>query len=190
MACPHLAPNVGSVSTKTVPFGLLALAAIAAGLFAPRLLPAASAAPAAEAKPQSPQTSTSTYTPPAWPDPPNYQGMFVRLGLGTVAVLALCVATLWGCKRWLRATPLPSSATSQLRLLETLPLGNRCCVHLVHVANRPVLIGADASGIKTLVPLPDTFAGTLLERTEDATPPVDYLPSPLTFPTHSDRTQD
>jgi flagellar biogenesis protein FliO len=116
--------------------------------------------------------------------------MFVRLGLGTVAVLALCVATLWGCKRWLRATPAPSSAASQLRLLETLPLGNRCCVHLVHVANRPVLIGADASGIKTVVPLPDTFAGTLLETTEDSTTPADNALSPPLFPTHSHRTQD
>jgi flagellar biogenesis protein FliO len=163
MACPLDAPRVGSGSKHWLPFALSGLVAVAASLFLPRALTEATSAPPAESHSQASTPGNSSYTPPAWPDPPNYQGMFVRLGLGTAAVLALCVGTLWGCKRWLRVAPSPASVNAQLRLLESLPLGNRCCVHLVHVANRPVLVGADASGIKTVVPLPETFAGTLLE---------------------------
>ncbi len=50
-----------------------------------------------------------------------------------------------------------------LRLLETLPLGNRCSVHLVHMGNREVLIGVDGSGIKSIVPLPENFADVLTQ---------------------------
>jgi flagellar biogenesis protein FliO len=104
-----------------------------------------------------------TYTQPDWPEPANHQGMFLRLGLGTLVVLGLCAGTIFVCKRWLSG-PAPSAKTNgQLHLIETLALGQRCWMHLVHVGTQSVLVGGDASGVKTIVPLSESFATTLLE---------------------------
>jgi flagellar biogenesis protein FliO len=151
---------------------LLAVAISVVAVLAVVILPPAvlASSPRAEQPAANPAPGTLAYSPPAWPEPPDYQSVFVRLGLGTVLVLGLCVGTLWACKRWLRPAMAAASGNSRLTLVETLPLGNRCCLHLVHVADRPVLIGADASGIKTVVPLPETFAGTLVEAQAEAEP--------------------
>jgi flagellar biogenesis protein FliO len=160
---------------KWVPLAILGVVAVAAGLVLPQVLPSA-ATPAKSEAPSSSSNSTGslTYTPPAWSEPPNYRGMFLRLALGTAIVLGLCVGTLWCCKRWLRPAPTPANANTQLRLLESLHLGNRCWVHLLHVAKRPVLVGVDAAGVKTLVPLADSFSNLLDapdEAAPEATPP-------------------
>ncbi len=41
------------------------------------------------------------YTAPTLPDVPNPQAMFMRLALGTIFVLGLCVVSLWGMRRWM-----------------------------------------------------------------------------------------
>jgi flagellar biogenesis protein FliO len=112
-----------------------------------------------------------TYDAPDWAEPPNHQAMFLRLGLGTAIVLALCVGTVYLCKRWLRGAPAQASANGRLQLIETLALGQRCWLQLVHVAGQPVLVGGDPAGLKTIVPLPESFAATLAEKTEE-TPPA------------------
>jgi flagellar biogenesis protein FliO len=160
---------IGKTPRNWIVGGGIALAAIVTGLLLPQVLPALSA-PAAETQtqtvPPASPSGTLSYTPPSWPEGPNHQAMLLRLVLGTAIVLGLCAGTLWICKRWLRGAPAQRPANSQVCLVETLPLGNRCCLHLVHVANRPVLIGADGSGIKTVVPLPDSFS-TVLETQEE-----------------------
>lgn len=149
--------------------GMMAGAALLAGLALPQLMP--STHPRTPVKSESEPSGQRdkndwTYVPPSWPEPPDHQAAFVRLGLGTAAVLTLCVATLWCGKRWLRGETPVAAAGAQLSFIESLPLGNRCVIHLVQIHNRPVLVGADAAGIKTIVPLPESFAQTLLTAEE------------------------
>ncbi len=158
--------------TPWLPMGAIALVAAAAGVILPNFLPSSEpegrvhdSAPATTPKEKS-EKNDWTYVPPAWPEPPNHQAVFLRLGLGTMSVLGLCVATLWCCKRWLRGDVPAATAGAQMRCLESLALGNRCTVHLVHIGNRPVLVGADATGIKSIVPLPESFAQTLATANE------------------------
>lgn len=183
--------NIGRASTppwnsRWMPVALLGGVAVLAGLILPQLLPSA-APPAAHKSTESPSPSPLTYTPPTWPEPPNHQAMFLRLFVGTLAVLGLCAGTLWFCRRWMQPGGAPRPHNAQLRLVETLSLGQRCLVHLVQVANRPVLIGVDGSGVKTLVPLPENFAQALLEAEAapaDLESGVGGLtgPAPLTAP--------
>jgi flagellar biogenesis protein FliO len=158
--------------------GSIALIAISSGIILPRSLPSAvpapiSAVPAAAASPvlttapAAPQDTKAagkddlTYTAPTWPEPPDVRPMLLRLGVGTVVVLGLCVGSLWVAKRWMRGSPVSGGITSQLRLIETLPLGNRCALYLVAAGERSVLVGADASGMKTILALTDGFADAL-----------------------------
>jgi flagellar biogenesis protein FliO len=131
--------------------------------------------PAAEAKviPATPAAATPTpaapakkdelaYNPPPWPEAPDPKALLERLGVGTVVVLGLCVGALWAAKRWLRGAPV-AAASQQLRLLEALPLGNRCTLYLVSAGDRRILVGADAAGLKTVTLLPEGFADALAE---------------------------
>jgi flagellar biogenesis protein FliO len=123
----------------------------------PAVPAAATLAPAASAKKED-----LAYSPPPWPEAPDPKALLTRLGIGTVVVLGLCVGTLWAAKRWLHGTP-AVAASQQLRLLEALPLGNRCTLYLVSAGDRRILVGADAAGLKTVVPLPEGFADALAE---------------------------
>ncbi len=153
------------------PLALVALLAIVAGVVLPQLAPAE--APAAPSKDESKGKGDLRYTPPTWPEPPSYGAMFLRLGLGTTLVLGLCVATLWGGKRWLaKLAPAPRT-TGEMKLVESLPLGNRCALHLVQIASKQILVGADASGIRTVVPLSEAFEAVLNEtQPEEPAAPV------------------
>src|SRR3989442_262670 len=95
----------GKSVNQWLPLGVMGLVAVLAGLVLPQVLPLIEPA-AKSASPDATAAKTDkndwTYVPPAWPEPPNHQAVFLRLGLGTVAVLALCAGTLWCCKRWLR----------------------------------------------------------------------------------------
>jgi flagellar biogenesis protein FliO len=153
---------------RWLPLGVIGLVAVLAGLVLPQLLPSIDSPSSSSASPILSKTSKDdlTYTPPAWPEAPNHSAVFLRLGTGTVAVLALCVGTLWCCKRWLRDGAAGAKVGGQLRCIESLALGNRCLVHLVRIGNRSVLVGADASGVKTIVPLPESFSQSLLAAEE------------------------
>ena len=101
--------------------------------------------------------------------------MLTRLGVGTAVVLALCVVTLFAGRRWLKRLPGQADANSRMALVETLPLGNRCVVHLVRVGSQQVLVGLDAGGLKSLVALPDAFEDALAQAQEPAaaeSPPI------------------
>jgi flagellar biogenesis protein FliO len=104
-----------------------------------------------------------SYSPTAWPDAPDTSVMLRRLVLGTVTVLGLCVCTMWGGRRWLRGAPARTSTGATLRHLETVSLGNRCAVHLVQAGSHQILVGVDGGGIKSLVPLPQSFESAIAE---------------------------
>ena len=165
------AGSAGTIPKKWRPLAVLGGLTVLAGLIVPQVLPAGTAAPdPTPSASASPSNNKLTYTPPAWPEPPNHGAMLLRLGLGTCLVLGLCAGTLWGCKRWLRSTTALAQGGGQLKLIETLSLGNRGSLFLVHVGKRPVLIGADCTGVRSVVALPDSFSQTLLESPEPAVP--------------------
>lgn len=156
------APDATAPLKKWGTLATIGAAAVVLGMLLPQLLPSPP-----EAQPSPPAVASKagsyTYKAPEWPEPPSQGGMFLRLGLGTIIVLGLCVGTIYLCKRWTNATPTAAKANSQLALIETLSLGRRCWVQLLHVNKHPVLIGGDASGIKTIVPMPESFSTALLE---------------------------
>lgn len=180
-------PDAGGVTAnlkKWGPAAAIGLGAVLAGLLLPQFF--SSSAPAQKpasnaptAKPPAskpagdsqPPSNSWNYDPPGWPEAPDHQAMFLRLGLGTAVVLALCIATVLICKRWLGGTPVPASASTHLRRIETLSLPQRCWVHLVHVNGQAVLVGGDPGGIRTIVPLPESFSTALasVEATPEGT---------------------
>jgi hypothetical protein len=107
------------------------------------------------------------YAPPSWPEPPDPRVMLTRLGLGTAVVLALCAGTLLVCRRWLRRLPGPGVGGSRMALVETLPLGNRCLLHLVRVGRQQVLVGLDGAGLKSVVALPEAFDEALAKAQDE-----------------------
>lgn len=154
-------------------FGLLGLAATAGGIFLPRSFRNHSEPPVAVpslAAPAANPKDPLEYTPPPLPDLPSSGSMFLRLVLGTLFVLILCVVTLWIGKRWIRPLGSPAGENQQLRIVESLVLGGRCSVYLLQAGDARVLAGIDGAGIKALLPLPAEFAGALAEISEDANP--------------------
>jgi flagellar biogenesis protein FliO len=146
-------------------FGLFGLLASAAGLFAPGLGDPP-AAPPLSGQVGTPDKASAAggaleYTPPALPDFPSPGAMLLRLALGTAAVLALCVVTLVAARRFVRPPPAAGAAGQELRLIESLPLGGRCSVHLLQAGKTRALAGVDATGLKVLLALPETFAEAL-----------------------------
>ena len=111
--------------------------------------------------PQTEEEALVDYQEPAYPEPLNLKSLVLRLVLGTVGVLTACVASLWLAKRWLQSSPTLKPGDSQMRLMETLSLANRCHVQLIQVDGRKLLVGLDASGLKTILPLTEPFAETL-----------------------------
>jgi hypothetical protein len=139
------------------------LVVVMAGLVLPQLLPSGPAVAEAASVPAAAAPDMWNYSPPSLPEGPDTRAMLLRLGLGTVLVLGLGVGTLWLSKRWLQVKAVPSGGTRQLRLVEVLPLQGRCCIYLVQAGSRQILAGADAGGLKALLPLTDSFEQSLTE---------------------------
>jgi hypothetical protein len=140
------------------PVGLVAAAAVTAGLFLPMLFASGNSATATvAARAESIDKNDLNYVPPTWPESPDAKSMLFRLVLGTALVLGLCVVTLRLGKPWLTGMPGPKRGAGQLFVVETLALGNRCCLHLVNAADRQILVGVDSSGLKSVLPLPELF---------------------------------
>lgn len=149
-------------------FAGLALAATVGGIFLPQGLREGEAAPVTAPAAQSLATAPETleYSPPDLPELPSPQAIFLRLGIGTGVVLALCVLTLLIGKRWIQPLAAPATENKHLRVLEALPLGGRCSVYLLQVGETRILAGVDHTGLKTLLPLPQSFDGALAELDE------------------------
>lgn len=145
--------------------GMLGLMATLCGLVLPQSLrglrdPAA-AVPTAEPIPE--KKGTLEYEPPALPELPAPGPMLLRLVLGTIFVLILCVVTLWAGKRWVHPLTVPTGQNKKLRVVESLPLCGRCSVFLLQAGDARVLVGVDQAGIKSLLPLPQPFDSALSE---------------------------
>lgn len=164
-----------------------AAVAIFMGLLLPQLMPGEISAPFPKGKGEDGQIALTKadgkdkgkleYAAPSLPQAPSMQGMIVRLVSGTAIVLGLCVVTLWGIRRWLHPAALNRAGQREMRLLESLQLGNRCSLHLVHLGKQPILVGTDAGGIKSIVPLATPFE-TALEDAEQGPVADGVIPFP------------
>src|SRR5437773_2026247 len=88
------------LSKKWTTLAIVGVAAVLAGLFLPQLLPSSTPEPKTTTE-GSGKSGPFAYKAQEWPEPPSSQGMFVRLALGTLIVLGLCVGTVFLCKRWM-----------------------------------------------------------------------------------------
>jgi len=156
--------------------GWITVAAVAAALMVGGLLTSYFLPHASHAREQPPAGPAKTspagleYQPPTLPDAPTPAAMLLRLGVGTAAVLGLCVVTLWAGKRWLKPGPPTTPSKGEIQLIETFSLGGRCAVHLLKVGQSQVLVGVDAGGIKSMLGVAD-FAEELAEQRVASGPP-------------------
>lgn len=119
---------------------------------------------------------------PNWPEPPNTSAIFMRLGIGTFVVLALCVGSLWLGKPWLKRLQVVSNGNPTFFVEGTVSVGNRATLFLVRAGDTQLVAGIDATGLKSLVALPMTFKEVLDEQvpeTEPATPTTAVRPATL-----------
>jgi flagellar biogenesis protein FliO len=149
--------------------GIVGIGAIVLGLLIPQLLPGEMVIDKNHHKAEARADTKANYEAPTLADVPNPQGMLVRLLAGTVLVLGLAVASILGMRHWLQRQTPAGLGRREMRLVETLPLGNRCSVHLVHLGKREILIGVDGAGVKAIVPLAKAFEEVLGE-TESLAP--------------------
>ena len=156
-----------------IAFGIVGLIATGAGTLLPGLAQNEESSTAAVSADDG-----SDYTPPPVPDLPSPRAMLIRLSLGTIAVLVLCVVTLLVIKRWIGPFAPTQSAGRELFVVETLQLNGRCSVFLLQTGKTRALAGVDATGLKLLVPLPEPFEMAMAEGGGDAdeTPPASPFP--------------
>lgn len=101
---------------------------------------------------------------PRWPDPPNTGAMLMRLGFGTVVVIALCIGSLWFGKPWLQRLQLKATTGSAMTIEGSVALGNRAMLYLVRVGDARLVAGTDLGGLKSLVAIPASFKDVLDEQ--------------------------
>ena len=165
----------------------------------PKVVPAShetTKAPAArsqKAPAELPADSDESVTPemsysPQWPEPPNTGAMLMRLGLGTMAVLALCAGSLWFGRPWLKRLQGTNMTNPSFHVEGTVALGNRAVLYLVRVGGTQLVAGTDLSGLKSLIALPVSFKDVLEDQTPDEDLPaasfpasVDYRPATRTI---------
>lgn len=159
-----------------IAFGIVGLIATGAGTMLPGLAPNEEAGPATQSALSV--DDAFEYTPPSVPDLPSPRAMLLRLALGTVAVLVLCVVTLFVIKRWYGPFAPTRTGSRELFVVETLQLNGRCSVFLLQTGKTRALAGVDATGLKMLVTLPEPFELALAEGGGVA----EELPPAASFP--------
>lgn len=104
--------------------------------------------------------SAEAYTPP-WPEPPNTGAMLMRLFLGTIGVLCLCVGSIWLGKPWLKKLQVTGTTNPNFVIEGSVSVGNRAMLHLVRIGETQLVAGTDAGGLKSLIALPASFKDVL-----------------------------
>ncbi|MBS0205396.1 MAG: flagellar biosynthetic protein FliO [Planctomycetes bacterium] len=126
-------------------------------------------APVTSVQGDEPATSASpgdslVYSP-NWPEPPNTGAMLLRLVLGTVFVLTLCVVSLWLGKPWLlKLQGVTATGGQALQIEGSVTLGNRAVLYLIKVGDTQLVAGTDPTGLKSLITLPSSFKDVLEEQ--------------------------
>lgn len=123
---------------------------------------------------------------PNWPEPPDTSGMLIRLVVGTVITIGLCVGTMYFGRRWLTKLA-PRGEARQLQVEECLSLGHRASLYLVKVGDTRLIAGTDVAGLKSLIVLPPAFQEVFDKQVEDAVASADSEPGTVPFATIAQR---
>ena len=128
------------------------------------------------------QDTSGAETAARQPPPPILPGEFVPAHLANRAMSVMglliiaCIGAIWYGQRYSRAGRSGNSA-GDMKVLETLSIAPRCCVHLLTVGGQKYLVARDQAGIKSVTAV-SAFATTLddladrsVEPAQDATPP-------------------
>ena len=126
--------------------------------------------------------SEMTYKP-EWPAPPDTGAMLLRLVIGTVVVLGLCVGSLWFGKPWLMRLQLTNTTGQPMQIEGTVALGNRAVLYLVKIGDMQLVAGTDATGLKSLIALPASFTDAL-DKQQPHVEFVQSVESPPRFASH------
>lgn len=92
---------------------------------------------------------------------PTHTDMLIRLGTWTVIVMCLCGLTVLAIRRWQTKHGMLPVARGQSQIVETVVLGANRSVSLVELRGVQALVGCDAGGIQSIVPVPPAFADIL-----------------------------
>jgi hypothetical protein len=110
-------------------------------------------------------SSQTVYAPrsysPKWPEPPNTGALLLRLAIGTVVVLGLCVVTLRFGKPWLQRLQNQVPTGTAITVEGSVTLGNRAVLYLVRIGDVRVVAGTDFGGLKSVVALSPSFKEVL-----------------------------
>lgn len=137
--------------------------AILAGMLLPKLLSSETVLDKNPPQKESKSGTASEYKAPTLPDVPNPQALLGRLFVGTIVVLGLSVISIRLMRHWMPSQAPARAIPKEMRLIETLHLGQRTSLHLVHLGTREILVGVDGGGIKSIVPLPKPFDESLAD---------------------------
>lgn len=119
---------------------------------APGPPPAATPAAGADAAlPDYRAFATTPAEPPWWLV---LSGLTLKLGL----VLLLIYATVWLLRRYLGRPAGAPAATSALRLVQSLPLGQQQQIHLIEIGDRLLVVGATPQHLTLLGEIDDSAA--------------------------------
>jgi flagellar biogenesis protein FliO len=117
-----------------------------------------------DAAPQTVAPNSELTYSPQWPAPPDTGAMLLRLVIGTVVVLGLCIGSLWLGKPWLQRLQSINTGGQTLQIEGSVALGNRAVLYLVKIGDTQLIAGTDASGLKSLLALPASFNEVLDEQ--------------------------
>lgn len=99
------------------------------------------------------------YTPPGPPTAADPFGLLVRLVVLTSILLGLCAAVWWAARRANRPKlPADAAASKRIRLEGRLALDRRCTLFSLRVDGHPIAVSTDASGLRSIVLLSETFS--------------------------------
>jgi len=96
--------------------------------------------------------------------------MLLRLTLGTVFVLVLCVGSLYLSKPWLLKLQGNVAVNQAMQIEGSVTLGNRAMLYLVKIGDTQLVAGTDATGLKSLIALPASFKEVLDEQVQTEEP--------------------
>ncbi len=119
------------------------------------------------------------YSPPQAPPPPDGAGLLARLVTITLGLLALCGVVLWCARRV--AQPRALKRSPRLRRTASLPLDRRSSLHLIAADEYTIAVTTDATGLRSMVLLSETFDDVLAgvsppPEQPEAVPPASGLP--------------
>lgn len=88
--------------------------------------------------------------------------LLMKLTAGVVLSVSLCFGLMFVGTKLKGGDWMQSSG--EMQLVDTLNCGQRCCLQLVRVQDRLVVVGRDASGIREIVPLSPSFEQSFDDR--------------------------